>query len=712
VTQETASIHATAGEPAPEGRTHQRWLSFVLHPWFGWLLLVLVVFPFHGLRASYETSLWVDELFSLRMATLPLQEMTDLTLVDAHPPGYYYLLSLWIGLGQWLGDPGGPLLWARLSSTLGMLLLVSVAWFGLRPSLGARTAVMVAWLLATSGMIAFQGHNLRNYAWVMAALMAGQVIWIHLHGPAGRRANSFGPWVLALLYGILGGIAVWFHLLAGLVLALQGVLWLGGLAVSRPSSWVNPRGLGLAAGQTLALILIVPVALQVSHQMGHVAAADLSWMGEISLLSLGSAWGYWLVWGIEWPGASPLGVMPLLVLGLGLVLTTAIQGWRHLGGRGRERMDLEDERSNHRWAFILGFSVTVGFVFLTWLVTMAGWAKIFFPPRYPVLVAPACFLWVAVACVSAGRPAGLFLIWILVGTLSQIAGHLRESDGGLPRAFERMAQRMAPDVSEPLYATDSALVPYLSRTFQGRPIRPIQDITRLPENRTSVTLLVTHPWRGIWSWPERVAMALSQSGHYSAPHRLEIVEGALSLVRAEQLQVAEWNRVTSSGLDLAVEASTHSLAVARPQDQWMHQGWHTAEICQGLIPCRMTAHPMVRWVWVDSAAPGQPRPKPQHSGPELPPGDYILHLVGTRPPFPEQEAKLTFRWEGHDTPFATAVAEPGQFHVQASLQLDRPRQLGDLRMETPTWRPADHGMGADKRRMGIQFWSAWVERQP
>lgn len=64
----------------------------------GWLLVVLVVAAGLRLHRLTEVSYWFDEGFCLRMADFPLFEMLGRATEDPHPPFFYLLLKVWIGV--------------------------------------------------------------------------------------------------------------------------------------------------------------------------------------------------------------------------------------------------------------------------------------------------------------------------------------------------------------------------------------------------------------------------------------------------------------------------------------------------------------------------------------------------------------------------------------------------------------------------------------
>jgi hypothetical protein len=70
------------------------WLAWVLPP-----LVLALVAAFHRWLVSAGGEMTADESFSWRLATEPCRELLARTCNDAHPPGHYLVLKLWMALG-------------------------------------------------------------------------------------------------------------------------------------------------------------------------------------------------------------------------------------------------------------------------------------------------------------------------------------------------------------------------------------------------------------------------------------------------------------------------------------------------------------------------------------------------------------------------------------------------------------------------------------
>ena len=66
-------------------------------------LLLSACFAWTCRRASLESTVWADELFSLTLAAQSPARIVELTAADFHPPGYYLALKVWLKLGRLTG---------------------------------------------------------------------------------------------------------------------------------------------------------------------------------------------------------------------------------------------------------------------------------------------------------------------------------------------------------------------------------------------------------------------------------------------------------------------------------------------------------------------------------------------------------------------------------------------------------------------------------
>jgi hypothetical protein len=228
-------------------------------PWLGVLLvgLLALVVRLPGLGRP----LWLDEVWSMRMAALPTAEAVEtLRHDDAHPPGYTLALKAWLSVFP--GDLG-----ARGFSLLVGLLHVAALGLVARRLLGPGAGLLAAALAAVSGEVAWPAVEVRSFA--LAALLLTLAWWAAIEalerGRAWRFALAALPLAAALwcfYHALLGAFALlgfalalkpparrmWGLVLAGLGAGALFLPWLP--ALLEQHAWVSERARAGHAGLT------------------------------------------------------------------------------------------------------------------------------------------------------------------------------------------------------------------------------------------------------------------------------------------------------------------------------------------------------------------------------------------------------------------------------------------------------------------------------
>ncbi len=215
------------------------------------LLLVAAVFRWELLGVR---SLWLDEGYSLFVASMPPTEILRfLRFNDAHPAGYYLLLSWWLRV------VGRDLALLRLPSLMAGLGSVIVTWLLARRWCGSWAGLLAAGLVAVNPFQVYTSNELRMYAllglvvllaalFLDRALEGGRSLWWLGYGlcvAAGAYLSYFAVlavvpqvvWVLARRKprssrGLLSALAV------AAVLYLPWVPYLRGILERNPQQWV------------------------------------------------------------------------------------------------------------------------------------------------------------------------------------------------------------------------------------------------------------------------------------------------------------------------------------------------------------------------------------------------------------------------------------------------------------------------------------------
>jgi len=183
--------------------------------------------------AAYPELLQYDEAFSVVVARLPWERLWAATAGDVHPPLYYALLKLWLGL--WAGS-GLPIeMTARLLSVLCSVAALGVfaAWLKrLRISPGRQevTLLVAAWLPG----VAFYAAEARMYALLtLEVLLACYTLW---RARVTWRLSARLLWLT--LAGLALGAAAWTHNIGLLyTAAIAGAYWLAAQGSYGPAVW-------------------------------------------------------------------------------------------------------------------------------------------------------------------------------------------------------------------------------------------------------------------------------------------------------------------------------------------------------------------------------------------------------------------------------------------------------------------------------------------
>jgi mannosyltransferase len=290
------------------------------------MIWVLLLASFLSLWRLSAADLWVDEAISHWIARKPLLEVLTYSLSRAweHPPSYYVLLHIWMGL---LGDSEFAL---RAFSWLGMTLAVTVIATLARRWFGDRVALLAALIAATNPMMVVHARDARMYAWLMA-LVPFSVYALD----RALRYNRWRDW--ALFLGVMA-LAVGMHYLIALVLLCYAIF----LAVR----W---RRLPLASRSRFAWILAVLFVLGVAA-FTFLSGPRASLQEGINLFlqtprTLAPLWDVYAEWAL---GSNVLTLPPLIVVPLVFFFWTLVL----IGIIGSDRLSCRSPL-DLRWLFIL-----------------------------------------------------------------------------------------------------------------------------------------------------------------------------------------------------------------------------------------------------------------------------------------------------------------------------------------------------------------------
>jgi len=217
----------------------------------GAILLLALSLRIYGLGTR---DLWYDEAFSFFLAKQPPAEIVSGTAADTEPPLYYFLLHLWLNLGE------SPFT-LRLLSVLISMGIVGVVFDLTRRLAGVEAGLWAALLTAIAPFQIYHAQELRMYGLVALAQLTYYWFFVRLQQlEQGKR--SIGLWVGLALSGAAAmysqSLAIFGLVLADLYLLLK-------------RNWRGLRQLMLAQG--VMILLAVPWLILVPGQIDKIQTA-------------------------------------------------------------------------------------------------------------------------------------------------------------------------------------------------------------------------------------------------------------------------------------------------------------------------------------------------------------------------------------------------------------------------------------------------------
>ena len=343
------------------------------------------------LRFWTRSHLWLDEALSVDIARLPAGQITEALRHDGHPPLYYFLLHVWMGVfGQ------GDVAVRALSGVLSVAAL-PLAWLAGRRVAGRPGAWAALALLALSPFAIRYGTETRMYSLVILLVLGGYLLVAQaLEEPKLWRLVS-----IAVLTGLLLLSHYWGLWLVGAVVVVLGVTaW---RACGEARSRVVKVGVAIAAGGLL-LVPWLPAMLDQAAHTGTPWAAPVrpTTMTTTTLQDFG---------GGDYGEAILLGFVLLVLFALGLF-------GRSVDAR-RIEIDVRTVPQVRREAAIVGATIA--------LASAAGYATgTTFASRYASVFMPLVLIVAAVGLtrfegrVVRGVVAAAVLVLGLVGGVHNI----------------------------------------------------------------------------------------------------------------------------------------------------------------------------------------------------------------------------------------------------------------------------------------------------
>ena len=376
------------------------------------LVTALAVVAGIGLRFVTRSGLWLDEALSVNVAQLPLGEIAGALRQDGHPPLYYVLLHVWIGL---VGDSDVAV--RSLSGVIAVATLPLAYVAGRRA--GGRTLGLVALgVFALTPYLVRYGTETRMYSLVSFGMLVAYLLIDDLV----RRGRA--PWWRVAALAITVGALLWTHYWAMWPTAAAALVL---LVVWRRNADPAARSgagralLGLVGGGILFLPWVPTLLFQSAH-------TGTPWAGPVRPAAF-LAMTFTEVGGGAFVDAQFVGAVLVVLVLLG-VFGIAISP-------RRIELDLRGSQPFRAEAAVVALTIVLGL-----LVTYVTWSA--YAPRYAAVFVPFLVLFAAAGITRfTGRwiRAGVYVVTLgllAMGGLFNITYQRTQTKDLAPLAAERM----------------------------------------------------------------------------------------------------------------------------------------------------------------------------------------------------------------------------------------------------------------------------------
>lgn len=366
-----------------------------------------------GLSTLSASSIWLDEAYTVAVATAPTSEFFSEVLYNGGNMSLYVvLMRFWLMIDE-------SEFWLRLPSVIFATATVPVLYLLARRISGRRVALMSVMLVSTAPPILFYAQEGRAYT-LLALLVTASwlaLLW-HVDGSSPSR------WYL-----LLAVLSVYAHII-GLVFVAAQMLWLG-LHTDRRNT--------LAIAGTVIVLSGPQLAMAAGPQAAHP-----DWVPDLSMSGIGEAVGF--------VAGAPAGAAVAAVLAVWAV-------GAYVAGRDLARGNLT------AMAPLLWFLVPVVAIVAVSVV------KPLLVPRYLLPTVPAGVLLAAIACAQLRR-----IGWLAVGALIVLSVPELDSTLSRRNPDWRASSRLIFENTEPgdgiIFASGSRHMAEYYWERQGRPKAP------------------------------------------------------------------------------------------------------------------------------------------------------------------------------------------------------------------------------------------------
>lgn len=343
-------------------------------------VMVLPVILFVTLRSWRITSfgLWGGEAFSMIGVKQTWMGMFSYVIADiVHPPLFYILLKLWIGLG------GESLLWLKLFPVLSSIALVVPFYFLCRElNLQWPEMSLALFLAAVNGYLIHYAQELRMYSLFTFLSMCSFWLFIRYSRMPGRATREL-LWLI-----LVNSMAVYSHYYGWLVVGTELLFLL---------IWQPRKLLGFGLSTAVLLLVFAPWAYLVIREAQSIGGLrqNLDWIPKPDVADVLNFYST-----LNGPFASRyIKSLGLILFGLPMVLWF----WKIIRSRFQSSWG---DAIPFSWLALLSFLPVIAIYFVSQRTEQAIWID-----RYFVFIALPYLLLVAVAA-NRLEPKWLRYAWI------------------------------------------------------------------------------------------------------------------------------------------------------------------------------------------------------------------------------------------------------------------------------------------------------------
>jgi len=407
---------------------------------FTFLLFLYLAVRLWGLNS---TCLWFDEIFSVHAAEHDWPGLWHFVALDLiHPPLFYALLKVWIGIG------GEGLLWLRLLPVLFSIIaiypflrLCSVLLRGLR----IWPAIFGLYLIAINGSLIKYAQEVRMYSMLMCLSLFS--MWLF------ARYLNRGEGLAALT--IVNVLLVWTHHFGWFVIGAE----VAALLIFQRTKW---RAVLLSVAVSAVSFVPWVIAVWMAAGEGSDVGQNIGWMSRPGIATIAQL-KLALVDPFYYPATSvdPASIyrisIPLLLI-VSIAVVVYLSYWKQHNKDERRAVELT--------AIFTAVPLITAFV-LSWLLPYSIWGT-----RHLIIVfAPASIMLALVLSRISFyklRLAAFVLLFLFYGYAFALYA-TRPAPQYVWCAWEQLMKRLDPQTKTQIYATEDLIAYHLWFAARNKP---------------------------------------------------------------------------------------------------------------------------------------------------------------------------------------------------------------------------------------------------